>query len=66
MTAESGRIAEAVRRGIPYEKIHQITKIDMWFIDKIAILVEMEQSLRAEQPRDVWTCWNLLKRSKAY
>ena len=37
-------IAEALRRGISYEEIHDITKIDMWFIDKIAILVEMEQA----------------------
>ena len=28
--------------------IHEITKIDMWFIDKIAILVEMEGRLRSE------------------
>ena len=39
-------IAEAIRRGISYEVIHDITKIDIWFIDKIAILVEMEQALR--------------------
>ena len=43
------RIAEAVRRGVPYEKIHDLTKIDCWFIDKIAILVEMEQSLRTKE-----------------
>ena len=43
------RIAEAVRRGIPYETIHDLTKIDCWFIDKIAILVEMEQSLRTKE-----------------
>ncbi len=42
-------IAEAVRRGIPYETIHDITKIDVWFIDKIAILVEMEQALKTEE-----------------
>lgn len=41
------RIAEAVRRGISYEIIHDITKIDLWFIDKIAILVEMEQTLQS-------------------
>ena len=41
-------IAEAIRRGIPYEQIHAITKIDLWFIDKIAILVEMEQALKSE------------------
>ncbi len=40
------RIAEAIRKGIDYETIHAITKIDLWFIDKIAILVEMEQSLK--------------------
>lgn len=33
-------IAEAVRRGISYDKIHSITKVDIWFIDKIAILVK--------------------------
>ena len=39
-------IAEAIRRGVSYEEIHDITKIDEWFIDKIAILVEMEQALK--------------------
>lgn len=43
------RIAEAIRRGVAYETIHQITKIDIWFIDKIAILVEMEQALKTEE-----------------
>ena len=43
------RIAEAVRRGISYDEIHAITKIDIWFIDKIAILVEMEQALREQE-----------------
>ena len=42
-------IAEALRKGIGYDEIHQITMIDNWFIDKIAILVEMEQALR-EKP----------------
>lgn len=41
-------IAEAIRKGISYEEIHEITKIDVWFIDKIAILVEMEQALKSE------------------
>ncbi|MCH5343019.1 MAG: carbamoyl-phosphate synthase large subunit [Acetatifactor sp.] len=39
-------IAEAIRKGIDYETIHDITLIDTWFIDKIAILVEMEQALK--------------------
>lgn len=43
------RIAEAIRRGISYEELHTITKIDFWFIDKIAILVEMEQALKTKE-----------------
>ncbi len=42
-------IAEAVRRGISYDEIHAITKIDHWFIDKLAILVEMENRLEQEE-----------------
>ena len=41
-------IAEAIRRGFSYEEIHDITKIDVWFIDKLAILVEMEQALQSQ------------------
>ncbi|NLK74740.1 MAG: carbamoyl-phosphate synthase large subunit [Clostridiales bacterium] len=41
-------IAEALRRGISFEEIKSITKIDPWFIDKIAILVEMEKRLSTE------------------
>ena len=41
-------IAEALRRGISYDHIHDITKIDKWFIDKIAIIVEMENALKSE------------------
>jgi len=43
------RIAEAIRQGISYDEIHKITKIDVWFIDKLAILVEMEQALQAKE-----------------
>ncbi|MCM1065332.1 MAG: carbamoyl-phosphate synthase large subunit [Eubacterium sp.] len=39
-------IAEALRKGIDYDTIHEITMIDPWFIDKIAILTEMEQALQ--------------------
>ncbi len=42
-------IAEALRRGISYETIHELTRIDPWFIDKIAILVEMEQALSQKE-----------------
>ena len=40
------RIAQAIRIGISQEEIHEITKIDLWFIDKIAILTEMEYALK--------------------
>ena len=42
-------IAEAVRRNFDYELIHEITKIDIWFIDKIAIITEMEARLKNEE-----------------
>ncbi len=42
-------IAEALRRGVSYETIHDYTQIDLWFIDKIAILVEMEKRLATEE-----------------
>ena len=38
-------IAEAIRRGISLEEIHAITKVDIWFLDKIANIVKMEQTL---------------------
>ena len=45
-------VAEAIRRGVDYDTIHEITKIDEWFIDKIAILVEMEQKLKSAKNLD--------------
>ncbi|MDE5695891.1 MAG: carbamoyl-phosphate synthase large subunit [Lachnospiraceae bacterium] len=41
-------IAEALRKGIDYDTIYDITRIDRWFIDKIAILVEMEHALETQ------------------
>ncbi|WP_026655507.1 MULTISPECIES: carbamoyl-phosphate synthase large subunit [Butyrivibrio] len=38
-------IAEALRRGISHEEIHDITLIDIWFIDKLHSLVKMELKL---------------------
>lgn len=43
------KIAEAIRRGLSQEMLHETTKIDHWFIDKIAILVEMEQALKNQE-----------------
>ena len=52
-------IAQALRKGVDYDTIHEITMIDRWFIDKISILVEMEQALK-EGPLTV----ELLKEAK--
>ena len=52
-------IAEAIRKGVDYDTIHEITMIDHWFIDKIGILVEMEQALK-KRPLTV----ELLKEAK--
>ena len=41
-------IAEALRRQFTYDEIHEITSIDKWFIDKLAIIVEMENALKTE------------------
>ncbi len=43
------RIAEAIRRGVSYEEIHSRTRIDRWFIDKLARLVGMEKVLKEKK-----------------
>ena len=40
------KIAEALRQGVSYDEIYDISGIDKWFIDKIAVLVEMELRLK--------------------
>jgi carbamoyl-phosphate synthase large subunit len=52
-------IAEAIRKGIDYDTIFNITKIDKWFIDKLAIITEMENALET-QPLTI----ELLKEAK--
>lgn len=39
-------IAEALRRGMSYDEINHLTKIDRWFIHKLDRLVRMEAELR--------------------
>ena len=43
------RIAQAIRMGIGQEEIHEITRIDRWFIDKVAIITEMEFALKTRE-----------------
>ena len=39
-------VAEALRRGVSLEHVYDVTKIDIWFLRKVANIVEMEQALR--------------------
>ena len=39
-------VAEALRRGVSLEHVYDVTKIDIWFLRKVANIVEMEQTLR--------------------
>lgn len=39
-------VAAAIYNGIPLETIHEITKIDYWFLSKIQSITEMEKKLR--------------------
>ncbi len=57
-------IAEALRRGISQEKIHEITLIDLWFIDKIAILVKMEKTLKENSSKETILTKELLYEAK--
>ncbi len=57
-------VAEAIRKGVSYDQIHSITKIDKWFIDKIAILVEMEQQLAKVKTKEAVLTVELLKEAK--
>ncbi|ETO99293.1 carbamoyl-phosphate synthase, large subunit [Lachnoanaerobaculum sp. MSX33] len=41
-------IAEALRKGISFDEIYKITKIDNWFISKIFNIVKMEKRLSCE------------------
>ncbi len=54
-------IAEALRRGMTYESIHEITKIDFWFINKLDNIIKMEKSLANEK-----LTLDLLKKAKSY
>ena len=55
-------IAEALRKGISYDEIHEITMIDIWFIDKINRIVEMEKALEESRGSSLET--ELLREAK--
>lgn len=44
-------VAEAIRRGYPIEELAELTKIDLFFLDKLLHIVELETEL-LEHPQD--------------
>ncbi len=41
-------VAEALRRGVSYDTIHDITKIDLWFLDKLHNIVALEETVKQQ------------------
>lgn len=53
-------IADGVRQKIPLDEIHERSKIDPWFINQIAALVEMEAEIKNTLP-DSTAAWQTIK-----
>ena len=41
-------VAEAFRRGLGFDEIHRLSRIDPWFLDQIAELIEQEAETAAQ------------------
>lgn len=54
-------LAEAMRRGKTVAELHDITKIDPWFLDKLQGIVDMENALKTEE-LDADFLWEVEKR----
>ncbi len=59
-------IAEALRKGISRQTIHEITMIDEWFIEKIHNLVRMEETLKKVRGDENKLTPELLQQAKHY
>ena len=59
-------IAEALRKGISRQTIHEITMIDEWFIEKIHNLVRMEETLKKVHGDENKLTPELLQQAKHY
>ncbi|MDP4146007.1 MAG: carbamoyl-phosphate synthase (glutamine-hydrolyzing) large subunit [Bacillota bacterium] len=46
-------IAETLRRGLSIDKLHELTKIDKWFLNGINNIIKMEIKLKAEKTTEV-------------
>ncbi|MDN5294143.1 MAG: carbamoyl-phosphate synthase large subunit [Eubacteriales bacterium] len=59
-------VAEALRRGMTVERIHEITGIDPWFLTKIKNIVDFEKEVRARARLEGAACLTpaLFRRAK--
>ncbi len=57
-------VAEAMRRGKTIQELHDITKINLWFLEKIKRIVDCELELIAEGKKDGRISTQLLKKAK--
>jgi len=46
-------IAEALKKGMPIDRIYKLTKIDRWFLSKIHNIVKIEEKLRRHKLHDI-------------
>ena len=44
------QVGELLRRGFSIDAVHDVTKIDPWFLDQISMIVEERHALADEQP----------------
>lgn len=50
-------VAEAFRRGMSVQRVHELTRITPWFLEGIARIVEAERRLAERVRRVPWTDW---------
>ncbi|MCC6703563.1 MAG: carbamoyl-phosphate synthase large subunit [Thermomicrobiales bacterium] len=50
-------VMSALRRGVSIEEIWELSKIDRWFLTKLAGIVELERALAAADPLDGELLW---------
>ena len=60
------RVYDAMRIGIPLKKIHNITKIDYWFLNQIEELVNLERKIESYNIKSLPTSLLLQAKMKGY
>ena len=60
------RVYDAMRIGIPLKKIHNITKIDYWFLNQIEELVNLERKIESYNIKSLPTPLLLQAKMKGY